>query len=231
MSKLILILFLLIAIIFVSFSNPTPNQVQADNKEDFEVNNSVMICCTWGEKLKDGKLTYNIEGEVSTEKKEAVRDAITDWDDMLNFVEFIEIPEKDKAQQKEKPDIQIKFLKDGSEFTEYGAETAGHTKTKLNKFGFIKFNLVTIAEGGLGKIFDKKTIETIAKHEIGHTLGLGHANFKSNLMTTKIDFAAETISQCELEAVQQANSWKFLAKDNKNDVPRLSSTSKVICKS
>jgi hypothetical protein len=230
LSKLILILFLLIAIIFVSFSNPTPHQVQAANEEDFEVNNSVMICCTWGEKLKDGKLTYNIEGEVSAEKKEAVRDAIRDWDDMLNFVEFIEIPEKDKAQQKEKPDIQIKFLKDGSEFTEYGAETAGHTKTKLNKFGFIKFNLVTIAEGGLGKIFDKKTIETIAKHEIGHTLGLGHANFKSNLMTTKIDFAAETISQCELEAVQQANSWKFLAKDN-NDVPRLSSTSKVICKS
>jgi hypothetical protein len=230
LSKLILILFLLIAIIFVSFSNPTPHQVQADNKEDFEVNNSVMICCTWGEKLKDGKLTYNIEGEVSAEKKEAVRDAIRDWDDMLNFVEFIEIPEKDEAQQKEKPDIQIKFLKDGSEFTEYGTETAGHTKTKLNKFGFIKFNLVTIAEGGLGKIFDKKTIETIAKHEIGHTLGLGHANFKSNLMTTKIDFAAETISHCELEAVQQANSWKFLAKDN-NDVPRLSSTSKVICKS
>jgi hypothetical protein len=230
LSKLILILFLLIAIIFVSFLNPTPHHVQADNKEDFEVNNSVMICCTWGEKLKDGKLTYNIEGEVSAEKKEAVRDAIRDWDDMLNFVEFIEIPEKDEAQQKEKPDIQIKFLKDGSEFTEYGAETAGHTKTKLNKFGFIKFNLVTIAEGGLGKIFDKKTIETIAKHEIGHTLGLGHANFKSNLMTTKIDFAAETISQCELEAVQQANSWKFLAKDN-NDVPRLSSTSKVICKS
>jgi hypothetical protein len=230
LSKLILILFLLIVIIFVSFSNPTPHQVQAANEEDFEVNNSVMICCTWGEKLKDGKLTYNIEGEVSAEKKEAVRDAIRDWDDMLNFVEFIEIPENDKAQQKEKPDIQIKFLKDGSEFTEYGAETAGHTKTKLNKFGFIKFNLVTIAEGGLGKIFDKKTIETIAKHEIGHTLGLGHANFKSNLMTTKIDFAAETISQCELEAVQQANSWKFLAKDN-NDVPRLSSTSKVICKS
>ena len=230
MSKLILILFLLIAIIFVSFSNPIPHQVQAANEEDFEVNNSVMICCTWGEKLKDGKLTYNIEGEVSAEKKEAVLDAIRDWDDMLNFVEFIEIPEKDEVQQKEKPDIQIKFLKDGSEFTEYGAETAGHTKTKLNKFGFIKFNLVTIAEGGLGKIFDKKTIETIAKHEIGHTLGLGHANFKSNLMTTKIDFAAETISQCELEAVQQANSWKFLAKDN-NDVPRLSSTSKVICKS
>ena len=74
-----------------------------------------MICCTWGEKLSDGKLTYNIEGEVTAEKKEAVRDAIRDWDDMLNFVEFIEIPEKDrsKTKEREKPDIQIKFVKDG----------------------------------------------------------------------------------------------------------------------
>ena len=98
---LILFLFLLTAIIFVSFSNPTPHLIQAANEEDFEVNNSVMICCTWGEKLSDGKLTYNIEGEVSVEKKEAVRNAIRDWDGMLNFVEFIEIPEKDEAQQKE----------------------------------------------------------------------------------------------------------------------------------
>jgi hypothetical protein len=49
-------------------------------------------------------------------------------------------------------------------------------------------------------------------------------------MTTKIDFAAETISQCELEAVQQANSWKFHAKDNNNDDPHLSRTSKIMCK-
>ena len=111
---------------------------------------------------------------------------------------------------------------------EEGAETAGNTKTRLDKLGFIKYNVITIAEGGLGKTFDKKTIETIAKHEIGHTLGLGHANFKSNLMTTEIDYAADTISQCELEAVQQANSWKFLDRDNKR-VPHLSRTDQIIC--
>ena len=234
MNKLVLILSLLAAIILVSITTLTP-QVQADDdEEDFEENNSIMICCTWGEKLGDGKLTYNIEGKVTVEKKEAVRDAIRDWDDKLDSLEFIESAENQDKKQKEKnremPDIQIKFVKDGDEFQGYGAETAGQTKSRLNKqTGFIMSNIVTIAEGGLGKIFDKKTIETIAKHEIGHTLGLGHANFKSNLMTTKIDFAAETISQCELEAVQQANSWKFLAKD-KNDDPRLSHTSKIICK-
>ena len=229
MNNVILILLLLTAIIFVSISNSAPHRSQAADKEDFEEDNSIMICCTWGEKLGDGKLTYNMEGKVTAEKKEAVRDAIKDWDNKLDYVEFIEIPGNQDKKQKENPDIQIKFLKDGSEFAEYGAETAGHTKTKLNKFGFINYNLLTIAEGGLGKTFDKKTIETIAKHEIGHTLGLGHANFKSNLMTTKIDFAAETISQCELEAVHEANSWKFLAKENDED-PHLSHTSKIICK-
>ena len=223
-------MFLLAAIIFVSITNLTSRAQADDDEEDFEENNSIMICCTWGEKLGDGKLTYNIEGKVTAEKKEAVRDAIRDWDDKLDLLEFIEIAENQDQKQKEKPDILIKFVKDGDEFQGYGAETAGQTKSRLNKqTGFIMSNVVTIAEGGLGKIFDKKTIETIAKHEIGHTLGLGHANFKSNLMTTKIDFAAETISQCELEAVQQANSWKFLAKEN-NDDPHLSRTSKIICK-
>lgn len=228
-------LFLLAPMIFVSISNLTPHQAQAaDEEEDFEENNSIMICCTWGEKLSDGKLTYNIEGKVTAEKKEAVRDAIRDWDDKLDLLEFIEISEnqgqKQKDKDRERPDIQIRFVKNGDEFSGYGAETAGQTKSRLNKqTGFIMFNLVTIAEGGLGKIFDKQTIETIAKHEIGHTLGLGHANFKSNLMTTKIDFAAETISQCELKAVQQANSWKFLAEEN-NGVPHLSGTDRIICK-
>lgn len=201
--------------------------IQAVNEEDFEEDNAIMICCTWGEKLSDGKLTYNIEGKVDPDKKEAVRDAIRDWDEKLDLVEFVEIPGNQVLQPKQSG-IQITFLKDGSEFLEYGAQTAGHTKTRLNKFGFIKYNLVTIAEGGLGKIFGKKSIETIAKHEIGHTLGLGHANFISNLITTKIDYAAETISACELEAVQHANSWKSLDSDN-NSVPYLPSVSKIIC--
>jgi hypothetical protein len=227
-------LFLLTAIIFVSITNLTPRAQADDDEEDFEENNSIMICCTWGEELGDGKLTYNIEGKVTAEKKEAVRDAIRDWDGKLDLLEFIEIAENQDKKQKEKdiekPDIRIRFVKDGDEFQGYGAETAGQTKSRLNKqTGFIMSNVVTIAEGGLGKIFHKKTIETIAKHEIGHTLGLGHANFKSNLMTTKIDFAAETISQCELEAVQQANSWKFL-EDNNDDDPHVSHTSTIICK-
>lgn len=94
-------LYLLTAIIFVSISNLNPH-AQADDEEDFEENNSIMICCTWGEQLSDGKLTYNIEGKVTAEKKEAVRDAIRDWDDKLDMLEFIEIADNQDQRQKRK---------------------------------------------------------------------------------------------------------------------------------
>ena len=95
-------MFLLAAIIFVSITNLTSRAQADDDEEDFEENNSIMICCTWGEKLGDGKLTYNIEGKVTAEKKEAVRDAIIDWDDKLDLLEFIEIVENQDKKQKEK---------------------------------------------------------------------------------------------------------------------------------
>ena len=199
-----------------------------DDGEDFEENNSITICCTWGDNLDDGILTYTIGGSVDAAKKKAVHDAIRDWDDKIDLVELHEI--SSVQEDTKRPDIQIRFINDGEEFKEEGPETAGNTKTKLDEFGFIKYNLITIAEGGLGRSFDIKTIETIAKHEIGHALGLGHANFKSNLMTTKIESAAETISSCELEAVRQANSWKLV--DIKEDnTPELPVTTTVICKS
>lgn len=97
-----------------------------------------------------------MQGKIDSEHKEAVVNAIRDWDDKLTFIKFIDISDSKKQQKYEKPDILIKFLKYGAEFGEEGAETAGNTKTRLDKIGFIKYNVIIIAEGGLGKIFDKK---------------------------------------------------------------------------
>ena len=49
--------------------------------EDFEEENSIQICCTWGSDLQDGKLSYSIDDEESTrEQQDAVRNAIEEWE-------------------------------------------------------------------------------------------------------------------------------------------------------
>ena len=64
--------------------------------------------------------------------------------------------------------------------------------------------------------FDTSTIEQIAKHEMGHALGLGHANFDGNLMADSVNDGTDTISDCEIKAVVEANYWK-LGENNNDD--------------
>jgi hypothetical protein len=206
----------------------TSNTIFAADEEDFEENSLIRICCTWGKDLADGILTYSIKGNVDSEKKEAVHKAILDWDNKMESMKFEEVSSA-KENNNNRPDIQIQFIDDGDQFEDEGPETAGNTKTRLDRSGFIDYNIIAIAEGGLGKTFDIKTIETIAKHEIGHALGLGHANFGSNLMTTKIESAAQAISSCELEAVRQANSWKLMNENKHDNSPSFPETATIIC--
>jgi Matrixin len=214
--------------IIMLLSAGTSNTIFAADEEDFEENSLIRICCTWGKDLADGILTYSIKGNVDSQKKEAVHNAIRDWDNKMESIKFEEVS---SAQENNinRPDIQIQFIDDGDQFEDEGPETAGNTKTRLDRSGFIDYNIIAIAEGGLGKTFDIKTIETIAKHEIGHALGLGHANFGSNLMTTKIESAAQAISSCELEAVRQANSWKLMNENEHDNSPSFPETATIIC--
>jgi hypothetical protein len=213
--------------IVIHLSIGSSTTILAADEEDFEENSLITICCTWGKDLADGLLTYNIVGNVDAKKKEAVHDAIQDWDDKIESIKFEEVSVEQENDNR--PDIQVRFVDDGDEFKDEGPETAGNTKTRLDQLGFIDYNNIIIAEGGLGKTFNIKTIETIAKHEIGHALGLGHANFGSNLMTTKIESAAQTISSCELEAVRQANSWKLMNENEHDNTPSFPETTTIIC--
>lgn len=173
--------------------------------------NLIKICCTWGEELVDGELTFMIRDEgdntnqesvsyqntdSSTSNNDAVHNAVKEWDLKINGLTFREV------QNRYDTDIEIRFR-------ESKGEAAGLTRNLFDRFGLITKSFITIYEREFPFGFGEDQIEQIVKHEIGHALGLGHANFNDSLMSIHVHYGTGTISTCESQAVYEANHWKF----------------------
>jgi hypothetical protein len=189
--------FILVLLAFNMFNNQNHafGKDNDDDKDDgdFEDKNTINICCSWGAELADGIITYSIDDE-DDKIKESVKDAANSWNKAIKGLVFREIEENG--------DITILFRDDGKKI-------AGKTVNYFDNYGFIRKSIITISEESYNHEFSPAQIEQVAKHELGHTLGLGHANFNGNLMTDRVDTGSGTISSCEIEAVKTANSWKL----------------------
>ena len=86
-----------------------------------------------------------------------------------------------EVQNRYDADIEIRFR-------EGKIEAAGLTNNLFDRFGLITKSFVTIYEREFPFEFGDDQIEQIAKHEIGHVLGLGHANFEDSLMSTHVHY-------------------------------------------
>jgi hypothetical protein len=199
---------LIIGLIQFNFDYIYSTIQQTDNKKK-----QIEICCTWGNKLADGILTYEINN-AKPETKELVTSAISYWKENIQGIEFRE------TDSKQQVDIKISFRNDNG-------KVAGQTMTNFDSDGFI-FNVkILLAEKAFGKQLKKNVIEYIAKHEFGHALGLGHANFNDSLMSSLVYNSFNKISDCEREAVNEANKWKLI--DNDSSSPQISKIKKYLC--
>lgn len=168
---------------------------------------SIGICCSWGEQIEDGKLTYTISG-TDLKTRNTIISAIEEWDSKLEPLEIEQVKGDNSA------DIYIGFKGDGKSLLgqqmKHGSLPGGLTIHKLDRYGFIQDVHIIIAEGVLGHEFSRKIIKLVAEHEIGHALGLGHANFRSSIMSSKVSSQQFGIlSGCEINSVLFANAWKF----------------------
>ena len=149
------------------------------------------ICCAWNGILSDGVLTYKISGGDAVAHA-TVRGAVEDWESVagLTLTQVFGTG----------ADISVKF-KTG------GGMIAGQALRKFDRQGFISSVNLTISGSGFGLRNSQATIAEITRHEMGHALGLGHANF-DDLMDPTVG-GSSLISSCDREGVRQANHWKL----------------------
>jgi Matrixin len=188
------------------------------SEEDFEEQNSIQICCAWGRNLADAILTYFIDKEGSNKQQQHdVRNAVQEWDRNIDSLEL------EETSSKKNGDILIEFQREYERYANDDDEeqlVAGQSVNTFDNKGFIEKVHIIVYKGTSDYKFDDDTVERIVKHEMGHALGLGHANFGGNLMAEKVNDGTENISECEIKAVLQANHWKLMADDMQPDLPK-----------
>jgi hypothetical protein len=176
-------------------------------------NEKIDLCCTWGSELKDDVLTYNIEkGTKNLEKITA--SAFSEWENNLNNIHFKNVKDNNVA------DIEIKFKKGN-------INKGGEAEIYFDQNGFIDYVKISVSKTSNGTKLNQTMLEHIIKHEIGHGLGLGHSQFPHSIMYPIVNEAIKDISRCEIDAVKDANNWKFI-KNNKK--PKMLEQSVYICK-
>ena len=145
----------------------------SDNDDDskFVDNNAIQICCTWGQELADGVLTYSFEDKDKKVEASIIK-AADSWNEVLNGVQL--------KKTKGDGEVLISFRNDGK-------KVAGETVNYFDGDGFIRKSHITISKESYDNEFSPPQIEQIVKHELGHVLGMGHANFNGNLMSTRVD--------------------------------------------
>jgi hypothetical protein len=188
----------------------------------------LQICCSWSAKLSDGILKYSINVK-EEEKRGMIVNAIKEWDRNIEGLHLVE------ERNPQASDIQIVFGdldddKTGNRYYDFKNRvgddltlipSAGWTQFNFDKDGFIDSAKIIISEDVIKQGFDNYLIEQIAKHELGHAFGLGHANNEQSLMANLVlEDKTATISECEVSGVVSANSWKFLQSKQKPEYPQ-----------
>jgi predicted Zn-dependent protease len=142
--------------------------------------------------MDDGQLTYSVAA-ADEASADVIRQAVREWDANLPGLVLVE-------RRVGGVDIAITFD------TEPG-RTEGQAVTSFTQGGLIRHVDIGIqggpAPGNAGGLLQ------IAKHEFGHALGLGHANYEGNLMSKAVSPQPQPIEPCVISAVLEANHWRL----------------------
>jgi len=144
-------------------------------------------------------LTYNVK-KGNKDLERITESAFSEWENNLNKIYFKNVKDNNVA------DIKIKFKKGN-------VNQGGQAKIYFDQNGFIDYVKISVSKTSNGTELNQTMLEH--KHEIDHALGLGHSLIPHSIMYPIVDEAISQISRCEIDAVKDANNWKFIKKDKK----------------
>ena len=176
--------------------------------------NGIQICCSWGNEIANGVLTFRIDDDANSKVIQAVHQAVDEWNSKVPNIKLQEVTDSSA-------DIDIstnsKASKVSHAISMVGPKlpsgkniklvAPGESQISFDSRGFITHVDIVISTKALGNSISSSELEAIAKHEIGHSYGIGHTNFIGDLMSPVLTPSTNTnISQCDINAIEQANN-------------------------